>query len=1235
MEDEKKTKKQLIEELNELRQCVAELKSFEKEIEQTRKFTKAFMQNSIPVAIMTSKEGRFVDVSDAFLRFTGRQRDEVIGRTSIECGIITAEQRGVFYDELNKKGRVEDLEMEVRTKDGALRYGLFNAVMMSLNNEKYVLTVSLDITSRKQAEALLKKTEQELSLIFDTAPLLIWQKDREGRYLQVNRTYCDTVGISKDTIVGKTDYDLFPKEIADQYVSHDRKVLDSRMSEFGIEEHHQKSSGEHGWSRTDKLIYYDVDGKITGTIGFATDITKHKRAEDALRGSEEKYRRIVETANEGILAIDGERITTFVNPQMAKMLGYALEEMIGKHITFFMFPEDLPAYEARMEERVKGVGGQYEQKFRHKDGHSVWCFVSAQARMDEKGAFLGFFAMLTNITERRQTEMFLQDIIVKNPMSIQIVDKEGYTIQVNAAHTELFGAVPHADFSIFNDPQIQEQGLDKFFERAKKGEVVHLPDAYFNIHNFNSDYPDTPVWLRALIFPLYDSVGKPERFVLMHEDITSRKQAEAALRLSEDNFRRSLDESPLGVRIVNTEGETIYANRAILDINGCDTLEELKTTPVEMRYTPESFADHQIRKEKRKRGDDAPSEYEIRIIRKDGEIHHLQAFRKEILWDGEKQFQVLYNDITERKQATEILRESEVRYRELFENMRSGVAVYETHNNGEDFIFKEYNAAGEMLDKTPRGQAIGRSVVDVFPGVKDFGLFDVFRRVYRTGKPERHPVTFYKDEKISGWRESYVYKLPSGEIVAVYEDITERKQAEEALRQSEERFRAIASNTPDHILIQDNQLRYLHVVNPQLGLTEQDMIGKTDYDFLSKEDADKLTEIKRQVLKTGSPAHVEVPLTSSKGEQQFFDGSYIPKFDAKGRVDGLIGYFRNATERKRVEEAIRTAEKTYRNVFLSSQIGLFRTDINTGQLLDANDAVARFIGYQDRISLLAEPFNISERYADPYDREKMISLLQAHGEFQNFEARFRKNDGSIILMRFSAKLVREKGWVEGVSEDITDRKQAEERIHASLREKDILLNEIHHRVKNNMQVISSLLKLQASASGSPELTERLNESQSRIHAMALVHEKLYDSKDFARIDLAGYVRTLSQELFQSHKINQWKIALIVQTDGDVYVDVNKAIPCGLILNELISNAFKHAFPGGRQGKLQIILRETENKEIEIVVRDNGMGLPDDVDIHAPRSLGLDLVNGLVKNQLDGQIEVKRDKGTEFRIKFPL
>jgi two-component sensor histidine kinase len=119
------------------------------------------------------------------------------------------------------------------------------------------------------------------------------------------------------------------------------------------------------------------------------------------------------------------------------------------------------------------------------------------------------------------------------------------------------------------------------------------------------------------------------------------------------------------------------------------------------------------------------------------------------------------------------------------------------------------------------------------------------------------------------------------------------------------------------------------------------------------------------------------------------------------------------------------------------------------------------------------------------------------------------------------------------------------------------------------------------------------------------------------------------------KINPGKIDLIVQTDGDVYVDIDKAIPCGLILNELISNALKHAFPGDRQGKLQILINETKNTEIEIVVRDNGVGLPDDVDIHQPRSVGLHLVNGLVRNQLSGQMEVRRDAGTEILFKFPL
>ena len=219
--------------------------------------------------------------------------------------------------------------------------------------------------------------------------------------------------------------------------------------------------------------------------------------------------------------------------------------------------------------------------------------------------------------------------------------------------------------------------------------------------------------------------------------------------------------------------------------------------------------------------------------------------------------------------------------------------------------------------------------------------------------------------------------------------------------------------------------------------------------------------------------------------------------------------------------------------------------------------------------------------------------------------------------------------------DITEFRRAEEKIRASLREKDIFLSEIHHRVKNNLQVISSLIGLQAISSGNPELIEMLNGIQGRIRSMAMIHEKLYDAKDFTQIELSSYVKALSQNLLNTHNINPGKIDLTIQTEGEVYVDVTKAIPCGLVLNELISNVLKHAFPGDRKGKLQIIISETKNAEVDIVVRDNGVGLPDNIDIHKPKTLGLELVNGLVKNQLDGHIEIRRDAGTELRFKFPL
>jgi PAS domain S-box-containing protein len=375
---------------------------------------------------------------------------------------------------------------------------------------------------------------------------------------------------------------------------------------------------------------------------------------------------------------------------------------------------------------------------------------------------------------------------------------------------------------------------------------------------------------------------------------------------------------------------------------------------------------------------------------------------------------------------------------------------------------------------------------------------------------------------------------------------------------------------------------------------------------------------------TGEAQHLEVEALGI-----FWDAYWIPVAE-----DLYMHFAIDITRRKKAEEALR-AVNAYNRSLIEASIDPLVTISLDGKITDVNTATERVTGYT-RDVLIGTDF--SSYFSDPEAARVGYRRVFTEGHVRDYPLEIRHCDGHVTPVFYNATLYHnEKGEVSGIfaaARDITERKRAKEQLHASLREKDILLREIHHRVKNNMQVISSLLDIQARASGKLQLIEMLHESQRRIQAMALVHEKLYASQDFSRIDMAGYVDTLSQELFQSYKVNPWKIEMIVQTDG-VYLDINKGISCGLILNELISNALKHAFPGDRQGELQIIIGVTENTEIEIVVRDNGVGLPDDVDIHQPRTVGLYLVNGLVKNQLDGQIEVRRDNGTEFRMTFPL
>lgn len=219
--------------------------------------------------------------------------------------------------------------------------------------------------------------------------------------------------------------------------------------------------------------------------------------------------------------------------------------------------------------------------------------------------------------------------------------------------------------------------------------------------------------------------------------------------------------------------------------------------------------------------------------------------------------------------------------------------------------------------------------------------------------------------------------------------------------------------------------------------------------------------------------------------------------------------------------------------------------------------------------------------------------------------------------------------------DITLRREADEKIKTTLKEKEVLLREVYHRVKNNMQVISSLLNLQSGYVQDKKTTEMFKESQNRIRSMALVHEKLYQSKNLANIDFGEYIKDLVNSLFHFYEDRACKIEAYTKVE-DVCLSIDSAIPCGLIINELVSNSIKHAFPEDwkveKTPGIRIILSSLGQDTYELIVADNGIGMPVDLDLNNVVSLGLKLVNTLVK-QLQGSLELRREGGTEFRIRF--
>lgn len=412
--------------------------------------------------------------------------------------------------------------------------------------------------------------------------------------------------------------------------------------------------------------------------------------------------------------------------------------------------------------------------------------------------------------------------------------------------------------------------------------------------------------------------------------------------------------------------------------------------------------------------------------------------------------------------------------------------------------------------------------------------------------------------------------------------------------------------------------------------------GDSIYEFVNQEHLDDF-ERDLQTAFTGELVRVEKVFKGIDCTKHWFEIEYSPVVDDAGIVLGVCYVIINIDRRKTAVEALTKSEERFRSLVQNSSdtITVLEAD---GTISYISPSVERILGYKaaDLVGLNAIAYVHPEDV--PAYQASLAKTLQHPGVVVFSSFRVRHADGSWIYMETLSNNQLDNASVKGLvlnSRDITERKQAEQQIQASLKEKEVLLKEIHHRVKNNLQIISSLLNLQSGYINDRQALESFKESQSRIKSIALLHEKLYQSKNLSQINFAEYVQRLAVNLFRAYDVNSSAVSLKIHAE-DILMGVDAAIPCGLIINELVSNCIKHAFPAGTSGEICILLRRVPNQDNKLIltVRDNGVGFPKHINFRNPESLGLQLVNTLAA-QLKGNVELYCHGRTEFNIDFIL
>ena len=751
--------------------------------------------------------------------------------------------------------------------------------------------------------------------------------------------------------------------------------------------------------------------------------------------------------------------------------------------------------------------------------------------------------------------------------------------------------------------------------------------------------------------------------VLMVYDITERKRTELDLLQTKERFRMLVETSPMGLLLM-VDGKVKYSNPGVLDLMGIRMEDELYDEHFVSLFHEDDQAVLQEDIRLVEMGERPPYR-EVRIRVSDDEVVEVGVRMTLSFHDRSPAVQVTLTDLRTRVAL-------------IREQMRATLAE-ESNNLLKEEIKRHKATQMRLADAERLNRSIIESSIDMIVAFNEDGDLTQYNQAFAVefglefgSNPDQYQFRNFVATKAEAERiRDHVYANTnfSGETqgkrlngdafpmyltvallrdesdnvfgaMAVARDITEAKLAQEELEASEERYRSILDNANDAIFTLDDSGFFTYTnpsFNELLGYSEIELSKRTVHDVIQG-----LPKRGKTWIKAIAESGAEREFVAADGKVLTMLGGATIQHNDKGKPTGVRGIYLDITDMLLHERRAKTQSAKLESIFDSTENMIMFTMDSADRVNAFNKNFKNIFEYDFGLTFDTSKSFIEHisRVVDeePYQGQLRLFLRAMEGKPQQFELPLKTIHGEsrwyqVFLNPVS--LGEDQREISCIAYDITERKEIDRAIRSALKEKEVLLQEVHHRVKNNLQVISSMLNLQKSFVKDPETLNLLEESTNRIATMSYIHESLYRNTDFANISFAEYLQRLSANLIQSYSRSDCEVVLQTVFD-EVYLSLEQAIPCGLITNELVSNSLKYAFPDRAQGIITLRIQHVEGGAVELEVSDDGVGLPPGMDFAKNDSLGVYLVQALTE-QIDGELVVtsvdQGRKGCSFLVRF--